>query len=581
MFEAVTGEEPESRPPFAWAVVALVAANCLLWLVQLKEGESFTAAESRWLADTQLVINARRIPWFVCQAYNAYTTTLETLMLRYPEMARSANVPTVIGWFAWLRPGGGLAHNLGPYALATQNATTPLTVPEGEMSAKATITSFESPIRVGETSRAVAKLTQGDPKKAWYQWQFQDGSWKNANTKRNPATDNDHHYALPHAGNFPIRLQTWDAPTGGKMTDQTGQSRVIVVQEDTSPEPEPIPPQGLIPFAKADGRIFRAPDGSALRYKGVTAFKLCRLFTDGGGAAIDGFLAAYNGFNVLRVWDYVTWKDTGWESCTAAQWKAFLAYVALKGFNVELTLLTNDDSARIEPAKNLVRELAQAPRPTNLLIEIGNEPETHKHIDTKALQGTCETSGFLYASGNYESCGDKDHPCSKAFGKYGCAHTPRDDQWSRKSHDLMEYYNGKGPHYITEPARPYPWVADEPAKMQDVQPPAGTAHWTWADDWRAYFGAASLLGAGATFHSESGKYGQVPTAAERPLIAAALEGLNAFPADAPNGPYSRPSDKSLRTYIVGANMVRVRPENGTPPQSGWSRVGPSDVLWRR
>jgi membrane associated rhomboid family serine protease len=44
VLEAVTGEEPESRPPFAWAVVALVAANFILWLLQLKEGESFTSA---------------------------------------------------------------------------------------------------------------------------------------------------------------------------------------------------------------------------------------------------------------------------------------------------------------------------------------------------------------------------------------------------------------------------------------------------------------------------------------------------------------------------------------------------------
>ena len=44
MLEAVTGEDPESRPPFAWMVTALVAANCVLWLLQLKEGDAFTNA---------------------------------------------------------------------------------------------------------------------------------------------------------------------------------------------------------------------------------------------------------------------------------------------------------------------------------------------------------------------------------------------------------------------------------------------------------------------------------------------------------------------------------------------------------
>jgi membrane associated rhomboid family serine protease len=44
VLEAITGEDPESRPPFAWMVTALVAANCILWLLQLKEGDSFTNA---------------------------------------------------------------------------------------------------------------------------------------------------------------------------------------------------------------------------------------------------------------------------------------------------------------------------------------------------------------------------------------------------------------------------------------------------------------------------------------------------------------------------------------------------------
>jgi membrane associated rhomboid family serine protease len=44
VFEAVTGEEPEARPPFPWVVTALLAANCILWLLQLKEGDSFTNA---------------------------------------------------------------------------------------------------------------------------------------------------------------------------------------------------------------------------------------------------------------------------------------------------------------------------------------------------------------------------------------------------------------------------------------------------------------------------------------------------------------------------------------------------------
>jgi membrane associated rhomboid family serine protease len=37
-------EEFEPPPPFPWMVTGLVVANCLLWLLQLKEGDTFTNA---------------------------------------------------------------------------------------------------------------------------------------------------------------------------------------------------------------------------------------------------------------------------------------------------------------------------------------------------------------------------------------------------------------------------------------------------------------------------------------------------------------------------------------------------------
>src|SRR5207253_93784 len=120
----------------------------------------------------------------------------------------------------------------------------------------------------------------------------------------------------------------------------------------------------------------------------------------------------------------------------------------------------------------------------------------------------------------------------------------------------IEFFAGGGPNTPSDPAHHCPIVLDEPAKLQDV---GGDR----VRDWRAYFGAAALLSGGATFHSETGKFGRTPTPAERELAAAALEGLNAFPADAPLGAYHRPVEASLRTYQVGSWMVRVRPETPT------------------
>jgi hypothetical protein len=314
-----------------------------------------------------------------------------------------------------------------------------------------------------------------------------------------------------------------------------------------------------------DRRIFLA-GGQPWRWKGVSAFPLCDRFAH--GEDIDPFLDAFAGFNLLRVWDYVMWPDTGWESNPAATWLAFLDYVGTRGWHVELTLLTDDDFTRVAPARQLVAALATA-KPTNLVIEIGNEPREHKHIDVAALRSACEQSGFLFASGNNAV----DEPW---FGSFLTAHTPRDAEWPRKAHDLKEYFDGGGPGAPTDPARGVPCVGDEPMRPDE----AGFV----ATDYRAYFGVCALLGAGGTFHFTGGKFGQLPTADEARCAAAALEGLDAFPASEPNaGGYRRIDEQggSLRTYVVGNSMVRVRPTTKTAPEPGWTAIDADGILWRR
>ena len=349
----------------------------------------------------------------------------------------------------------------------------------------------------------------------------------------------------------------------------------IMRSDEYKEKHKPKPPQPIVtvPTLHPDGRIFRTSENVPWRWKGVSAFALLDRFAK--GQDLTPFLDAYRGFNILRVWPYVDWSSNGWgypTPPTVDVIKSFLRHVAERGWLVELTLLTNDEPSMLEWAKTLIPQLAADPRPTNLLLEGGNEPTTHKNIDTKALKPALDASGFVYASGNYEDS-------TKVFGEFGVAHTPRDSEWPRKAHDLMEYYNGGGPHAPSDPAHRFPWSGDEPAKTQDVAPPA--APLTKRDDWLAYFGTAALLGCGATFHSETGKYASVPTSDEASLIVAALEALDAFPADAPNGPYSRPVENSLRTYCVGNCMVRVRPTTTTPPSGGWKPTGSSSILYRK
>ncbi|HMG19499.1 MAG TPA: hypothetical protein VK573_12295, partial [Gemmatimonadales bacterium] len=160
------------------------------------------------------------------------------------------------------------------------------------------------------------------------------------------------------------------------------------------------------------------------------------------------------------------------------------------------------------------------------------------------------------------------------FGSHLTAHTRRDDEWPRRAHDLLEYHNGGGPHHRTDPAYRVPCVADEPAKPSDI---SGNKE----QDYLAYAGTCALLGSGATWHCESGKYALLPTDEERRCAAAFLKGLNAFPDDAPLGHYRRLDEQggSLRTYAVGNCAVRIRPTTREAPEPGWRSLDPAGILW--
>jgi hypothetical protein len=332
----------------------------------------------------------------------------------------------------------------------------------------------------------------------------------------------------------------------------------------------------------SDGKVFRLENGQAWRWKGVSAFALLDRY--GKGQDISDTLTAYEKlavkscndasgcrYNLLRVWPYVPVRDWGasaWDAPPPDVAVAFVRAMAQKGWYVELTLLTDNDPARVSQAKALVAALMAAK--LFVFLEIANEPEVQHsgNIDTTSLRATLEASGLPFSSGNYTDAG------KRWFGSWINVHTQRDVEWPRRSHDCLDFWV----HPADAPAGSFaikaPCVLDEPAKLESV---GGDR----VNDWRAYFGSGAQFGAGATFHSQTGLYGLPPTPAELELAAAALEGLNAFPADTPLGPYRRIDGDGLRTYVIGESMVRIRPNRPTAPESGWTSLDSDGVLWRR
>lgn len=315
---------------------------------------------------------------------------------------------------------------------------------------------------------------------------------------------------------------------------------------------------------------FRDATGAAVRIKGFSGFPLLTMIANGSVDVVDPILKFFTGHaaNTVRVWPYVTWPGTGWESPTNDQILAGIQYLESHGLRSYLTLFTDSqpptDSSqqnRIQWAKDLIHFLQG--KTTALLVEIGNEPQINKTIDTHALKSTLDASGFLYTSGEYD---DSAH----WFGHFGDAHTPRDIQWCRKAHDLHEYYVGGGPSYPAEPATKTVWIAGEPMKPTEepnapqTDPDTGVVI-SKVEDNLAYAAACSLMGGGAIFHYEGGKFGRMPVGEEIDCAAAFFQGLSCFPDDmlSPSA-YVRTDEhgETLRTYSKGPYTVRIRPKSG-------------------
>ena len=318
-------------------------------------------------------------------------------------------------------------------------------------------------------------------------------------------------------------------------------------------------------------------NGDPWQWLGATFFNACDLFRQGRTGEINAFLDAYPGCRVFRVWDYVGgvgWETTGWEPAPFEVWVEFLQFMRERGVFINRTALTSDDPARIEPAKRSIKDITAAGS-DNVLHEAGNEPNTHKEINTHALIPVMQSSGRLWCTGDYEN---------SAYwrGSHGLYHPARTSDFARRAHDALEYWQGGGPNSPSEPACQVPWINDEPAKLSDIPQDAPPSFWT---AWRSHIAASFLFGPGITIHTTTGKTGQLPTADERRLWALAVEVMSQIKPTAPLGAYRRIVEPGqwadARTYVIGDYMVRCQQQGTTAPESGWTPLDNEGVLWKR
>jgi hypothetical protein len=319
-----------------------------------------------------------------------------------------------------------------------------------------------------------------------------------------------------------------------------------------------------------DQQIFRK-DGEPWVWLGFSFFKAAELARLEEWGLIDDILGDYEGLEVPRVWDYVDWDKTGWNSPGIDVWLRLIDHFEKRGRFTSITALTSDNQERINPAIQLINEITAAGF-KYVIWEGGNEPNTNKSINTHALIPAMQASGRPWCTGDYEN---------SAYwkGTHGRYHPARTYDFSRRAHDAEEYYSGGGPNSQSEPACKVPWVNDEPGKIQDV-----------GKDWRAWLAhyvASRLMGAGITVHTETGKLGQRPTSDEHTLIDIARYSRSVWPADAANGGYRRVTEPGqpdyARTYVIGEKyMVRCQqPETPFIAEDGWISIENSLVLYQK
>lgn len=303
---------------------------------------------------------------------------------------------------------------------------------------------------------------------------------------------------------------------------------------------------------------------------------------------LDTVLESFTGFNVLRIFPYVDWPDTGWAAPPVDVARAFVEYVAARGFWTEVCLITNrhpDPRRYVQEWRDALQDLPGA------LLEGVNEPDVPTKTDPQEIRDVLSASRCPYTSGDAEQT-----PGGSAavYGTYLVAHHPRDEEWVRKSKNLLEFYDGGGPFDPSDPPHRVPGISDEP-KRPDQTGYNERDHYT-------HMAIASIMGAGGTFHYSGGKFGQPPDGNEARCRDAALRGLTVFPNDAPNsGGYGKivesptgetnrdapgSDEHTLRSYIKGRYLVRVRPKTLRPAHGetiieGWKSLDDWGVAFDR
>lgn len=265
---------------------------------------------------------------------------------------------------------------------------------------------------------------------------------------------------------------------------------------------------------RIDGTTFRTPDGELWQWRGFSWFLGFLRFCRGEDVTPDLRWLRANGFNIVRVFGPLPWKETPdyrVEDFRYDYLPDFFALLEAHGLRCNWSLAHYehpDLNRHVQRWYDIAADFwCPVAEVVNEPHNDGGAPSADNPIDRRKpdpilLLDGIRTHGVLTSYGLYKEAYDG-KPGWPPVLNFGTVHTPRDSAWHRQARHAQEIQH----------ATSAPWISDEPAKIVEPgfdypggknDPNTTPAEMVW------HAGVCCLWTPGCTVHTEEGKWGRVP-----------------------------------------------------------------------
>lgn len=324
-----------------------------------------------------------------------------------------------------------------------------------------------------------------------------------------------------------------------------------------------------------DRTSFIDSDGNPWKWHFLSDFELFKFYLEGKDLTRRLELSRYgNGVRVFSMCPH-PWMDFDPRrySNYYEKMEEFARFLMGQGIRMEMTVLA-DVPYDFDSQRHWTRTLEVLnPFAGVHFVELGNEYYANRFDPAKYNRPDwCKIAVS-------RGCGTEGVPLPNPWD-YGTNHPGRSEEWPRKAKDVAEMGEMGTPDF---PAQNIPFINDEPIGAGEVRVPGSRSD--NVQDFIDFFLCADLMGAGATLHSESGRYSSEPGEIQLKIFDAVKNAWKLLPANVHRGQYTRggldtcpvehSDELALRTFarihgsIAYVLAIRRNPRHTFIPVNDW------------